>query len=263
MSKYLNKAFKGKLSLQVEYLLTFIKENGLQDSLDFNLATLIQEEEIKPDVYKLEAHSDKVTDLPLVFMQQLRGIMLDISYCNDDAARFTALHEDGDKAYHLWIGHADKAMREPFEPRFSLSIVGLDDYDTGGDDDFAGHLTMDTIKSIIDTDSIGEISAEISKLSLVFAPKEQAATNFIMQVFNVPKEIKSENITINNSNILSWELLNVGLDNESGEFVANIRFHTFKPATVSDFDSEISLSSNIHEAQGVDIFITCHPVAIG
>lgn len=165
MSLDLNKAFNGNLSSQVKYLLTFIEENELGNKLEAQLTCLTEDEPSKPDIYTLEAHSDKVADLPLSFMTTLLNTMVDISYANDDAARFTMLHNDGDKAYHLWIGPPE--MREPFETRFSLSIVGLDDYDidNSDDNDFAGFITMDIIKSIIDTDSVEEIYAELLKLS--------------------------------------------------------------------------------------------------
>lgn len=165
MSSPLNKLLNSENSAKVTFLLAFIKENGFEDKLNAELASLQSKEAARPSIYNIEAHSDKVKNLPLELMCQIRESMIDISHPNDDAARFVMLHDDGDKAYHLWVGYEDESMREVGESRFSFSIVGLDDYDTGGDEDFAGHITSDVLKSITDTDCVDEIYLEISKAS--------------------------------------------------------------------------------------------------
>jgi hypothetical protein len=83
--------------------------------------------------------------------------------------------------------------------------------------------------------------------------KDKPAIVFILQIFNVPENIKRGNLRIEHDKIEDWELMDVAT--EKGQRVANVTLNTRLPIEVSALAGEISVASDLHDVQGVDIGI--------
>ena len=77
--------------------------------------------------------------------------------------------------------------------------------------------------------------------------------NFVLEMFNVPKNTTNSNLTIANNNINNWNVESV--KEKDGEYVAYILILTNTSISTDILEGEVDVSANNHEVMGTDIFI--------
>jgi len=99
---------------------------------------------LKSDIYNIYAHQSHVADLPEDFLKRLLNTFFDKSYGDDECSSFAKLHEDGDKAYHLWIDAKEQKDRcEESEFRFIFALAEVSPkYDKTNTHDFLNYIDI-------------------------------------------------------------------------------------------------------------------------
>ena len=78
-------------------------------------------------------------------------------------------------------------------------------------------------------------------------------TGFIIQLFNVPRNLSRKTLTIRHDHIESWELMDIVTADEVS--TANITIHTSKLLHLADLEGNIAISSSLYEVKAIDINI--------
>ncbi|NQZ51068.1 MAG: hypothetical protein HRT95_13125 [Moritella sp.] len=74
---------------------------------------------------------------------------------------------------------------------------------------------------------------------------------FILQIFNVPIDMVSTDLSIEQVDIEGWELMDIS--KERGSNVANVTLTIKKLMLVEELEGKMSVNSTKHEVQGVDL----------